>query len=145
MTVAKGATHTTTYSYANGYTTLSGGTNISYTPSGNTNAYLTKVSNPFGYTENFSYDYNSGQLTVSTDENSESTKYLYNDSLARPTQFNYPDGGQSDYVYNDSPPSPTVTTCRLISGTAGATCSATSPPSGWETSVSVMDGAEHER
>src|SRR3984885_9448082 len=135
-----GTTHTTTYSYADSYTVLSGGSNISYTPSGNTNSYLTKITNPLGQIESFTYDYNNGQLTTSVDENSQSTTYVYNDLLARPTLVNYPDGGQTEDSYNDTPPSPTVTSCQLMNGTAGAACSATSPASGWKTSISTMDG-----
>jgi RHS repeat-associated protein len=138
-----GATHTTSYSYSNSYTVLSGGQNVSYTPGGNTDAYLTTITDPLGHTANFTYDYNNGQLTVSKDQNVQTTSYLYNDAFARPTQFSYPDGGQTEHAYNDSPPSPSVTTCQLINGTAGATCSAASPPTGWKTSVAVMDGLGH--
>src|SRR5258708_23789771 len=52
--------------------------------------------NPLGHTENFTYDFNNGQLTSSKDPNALSTTYIYNDSLARPTQTNSPDGGQTD-------------------------------------------------
>jgi hypothetical protein len=38
--------HTTTYSYADSYT--------SGTPSGNTNAYLTKITDPLGHHRDFS-------------------------------------------------------------------------------------------
>src|ERR1700728_947538 len=138
-----GSTHTTTYSYSNSYTVLSGGANSPYTPSGNTNAYPTTITDPLGHPASFTYDYNNGQLTESTDANSQSTFYIYNDSFARPTQFNYPDGGQTERVYNDSPPSPSVTTCQLINGTAGATCSSASPATGWKTSLAVMDGLGH--
>jgi len=114
-----GSTHATTYSYGDSYTVLSGGQNVSYTPSGNTNAYLTKVTNPLSQSTTFKYDFNSGELTSATDPNSQSTTYLYNDSFARPTQVNYPDGGQKTIAYNDSPyntstPSPSVTTTTKI-------------------------------
>jgi len=135
-----GTNHTTTYSYADSYTTLSGGSNVIYTPAVNTNAYLTTITDPLGHTANFTYDFHNGQLTISKDANTQRTTVLYNDSFARPTQINYPDGGQTEHAYNDAPFSPSVTTCQLINGTAGATCSPTSPPSGWKTSVAVMDG-----
>jgi len=114
-----GSTHTTTYSYADNYTVLSGGQNIPYTPSGVTNTYLTTVTNALRQSDTFSYDYNNGQLTTSTDPNSKSMGYIYNDSLARPTQISYPDGGQTGLTYNDaaynpSTPSPSVTTTILI-------------------------------
>ena len=109
-----GSTHTTTYSYANSYTMLSGSSNVSYTPSSNTNAYLTQITNPLGQMEKFTYDYNSGELTVSQDQNDinasrPGTTYIYNDPLARPKQVNYPDGGSKSFAYNDTPYSPPYT------------------------------------
>jgi RHS repeat-associated protein len=138
-----GTNHTTTYSYSDSYTVLSSGSNTPYTSSANTNAYLTTISNPLGQNETFTYDYNNGQLTVSKDQNDinasrAGTTYIYNDPLSRPTQVNYPDGGQTEYSYNDT--SPSVTACKNISGSASAACSATSPATGWKTSLSVMDG-----
>jgi YD repeat-containing protein len=139
-----GETHTTTYSYADSYTTLSNGQNVSYTPSGNTNAFLTKIIYPTTVTadfngthavqhvENFTYDFNNGQVTASKDQNNQTTAYVYNDSLARPTQINYPDGGQTTISYNDSAPSPSVTTSKKID-TSGR----------FLTTVSVMDGLGH--
>jgi len=138
-----GTSHRTGYSYADSYTTLSGGTNMPFTPASNTNAFVTQITDPLGYTRKFTYDYNNGQLTVSQDQNSERTTYIYNDSLARPTQVNYPDGGQIEYAYNDTASHPSATTCELINGTAGAICSPTNPTSGWKTSVAVMDGLGH--
>jgi YD repeat-containing protein len=135
--------HTTTYAYANSYTVFSSGSNTSYAPSGNTNAYLTKITDPLSHSENFTYDYNNGQLTVLNDENGRNTTYLYNDSMARPTLATYPDGGQIEYAYSDTAPSPSVTMCQLINGTAGATCSSTSPATGWKTGLSSMDGMGH--
>lgn len=116
-----GSTHTTNYSYTDSYTVLSGGSNASFSPTdGKTNAYLTTITDALSHTENFTYDYYSGQLTVSTDENSQSTKYLYNDLLSRPTLVNYPDGGSTSIAYNDSTynataHSPSVTTTKAIS------------------------------
>jgi RHS repeat-associated protein len=120
-----GSNHTTTYSYVDSYT--SGGT-----PPANTNAYLTKVTNPLGQISNFSYDYSNGQLTVAKDVNAQSTTYQYNDSLARLTQINYPDGGQTTYTYNDTAPNPSITTSKKLDGSRSVT------------SVSVMDGIGHE-
>ncbi len=110
---------TTGFSYADSYTVLSGEQNVSYSPSHNTNTFLTNVTNPLGQTENFTYDYNNGQLTASKDENAQSTTYLYNDPFARPRQIKYPDGGLTTVVYNDSPynpstPSPNVTTTKAM-------------------------------
>ena len=141
MTV--GTNHTTTYSYADEYS--------SGTPPATTNAYLTTLTRP---TVNgvpthayYKYDYASGQLTVSQDDNDlvngTNTSYTYADPFLRPTQINYPDGGQTEYNYNDAPPSPSVTTCQLISGAGGATCSPAKPVAGWKTSSATMDGMGH--
>lgn len=129
-----GAAHTTTYSYADAYTTLSGGVNASYTsPNGFTSAYLTQVTNPLGHTQKVTYDYNNGQVTTKTDANNLSTTYIYNDLglLARLTKITNPDGGQTTVSYNDVGPSPTVTTTKQINSTQTAT------------SVSVSDGLGH--
>lgn len=132
-----GTSHTTTYSYADSYTILSGGVNGPYTPTANTNAFLTKVTDPLGHIQKFSYDYSNGQMTISQDQNDINsgrvgTTYIYNDSSARPTKVSYPDGGQTTISYNDSPPSPSVTTSKLIT-------SGQQPM----TRVSVSDGVGH--
>ncbi|MFZ0993849.1 MAG: RHS repeat-associated core domain-containing protein [Candidatus Sulfotelmatobacter sp.] len=120
------ATHTTNYSYTDSYT---GGTSTctsSNGPEGNTNAFLTLITYPptngVAHSECFSYIYSSGELSGSKDENEQLTTYLYNDPLARLTQANYPDGGQTSYSYNDSvynasTPSPSVTTTETITST----------------------------
>jgi RHS repeat-associated protein len=141
MTV--GTNHTTTYSYADEYS--------SGTPPETTNAYLTTLTRPTvnGMTTHayYQYAYTSGQLTVSQDDNDlangTSTSYVYADPFLRPTQINYPDLGQTEYKYNDAPPSPSVTTCQLVSGAGGATCSPTNPPPGWKTALATMDGMGH--
>ena len=141
-----GSTHTTKYSYNDCYTTLSGGSNVSYTPSGgNTNTLLTQITNPLAQNQAFCYDFSSGQLTSMQDQNKKTTTYIYNDSLERLTQVNYPDNGQTEYSYVDSE-TPSVTTCQLMSGSRGTSCSSssvTSPPSGWKVSVATMDGMGH--
>ncbi len=126
-----GTNHTTTYSYADSYTVLSGGANVSYTPTSNTNAFLTQITDPLTHTQNFTYDFNNGQLTVSKDPNALSTTYIYNDSLARPTQANSPDGGQTTVSYSDNAPSPSVTTTKKLTGSSNLV------------SVTAMDGIGH--
>jgi RHS repeat-associated protein len=126
-----GTSHTTQYSHADSYTVLSGGQNVAYTPSANTNAYLTKITDPLGHSRSFMYDYDNGQLTVSKDKNQQSTTYLYNDSFARPTDVNLPDGGVTTYTYQDTVPI-SVTKTTLIS--AGY-----SPPYDASTTT-VLDG-----
>jgi RHS repeat-associated protein len=133
-----GSSHTTTYSYTDSFT--SGGT-----PPGATDGYLTTISYPtvngVTQTKTYAYNYGSGQLNSETDPNSQVTMYAYNDPFDRPTQVTFPDGGQTMFAYNDSVPS--VTSCQNISGTANATCSATSPPTGWKTALTSMDGMGH--
>lgn len=138
-----GTNHKTSYSYADSYTILSGGKNVAYPSGTNTDALLTQITDPLGFTQNFTYDFNSSYLTSATDENGQPTYYVYNDSLNRPTSTTYPDGGQTEIAYDDAAPNPTVTTCTLMSGTQGAACSPTSPPPGWKTSAAVRDGLDH--
>jgi RHS repeat-associated protein len=128
-------THTTNYYYADSYTTGTNTCSAANGPAGNTNALLTKIVYPLTsgvvHSECFSYDYNSGQLTGMKDENGQLTTYAYNDPFYRPTQANYPDTGSTTISYNDTAPSPSVTTSKLITSTVtlGAT--------------TVMDGMGH--
>ncbi|HEY1578784.1 MAG TPA: RHS repeat-associated core domain-containing protein [Terracidiphilus sp.] len=131
-----GSGHTTTYIYSDSYTVLSGGTNVSYTPTVNTNALLTKVTDPLGHINTFKYDFNSGQLTTSTDPNGAITTYLYNDPLVRPTLIVYPDLGQTSYTYNDSSYSSTANTPNVT-----ATKKITSTTN--EVTVAASDGIGH--
>src|SRR5262249_47435045 len=71
------------------------------------------------------------QVTISKDQNSQSTSYVYNDSLNRLKQISYPDGGQTTLSYNDTAPSPTVTTTKLVFSGLSIT------------NVAVMDGLGH--
>ncbi len=110
-----GSNHTTTYSYADVYSSCGGAA----PPSGATNAYLTKITEALGHTQNFCYGYDDGQLRGSTDPNRQTTTYKFNDSLRRLTETDYPDGGKTTISYNDSPynpstPSPSVTTTKVM-------------------------------
>jgi YD repeat-containing protein len=125
-----GSNFTTQYSYADNY---GGGT-----PSGNTNAYLTKITDPLQHTRNFSYSYPSGKILSSTDNNGAVTGYSYNtqatqcgttDLLDRLTEIDYPDQGVTSYCYNDAVPSMT-TNQKLNSST-------------WKTSTTTMDKLGH--
>jgi len=124
------------YSYADNYTVLSAGANVFYTPTGTTNAFLTKITDPVSHTQSFSYDFNNGQLTSTTDQNGLVKTYVYNDLLARPTLATRPDGGQTTLAYNDAPynastPSPSITTTSSINGTTNMV------------DVSAIDGLGH--
>ena len=134
-----GQSHTTHYYYSDSFT--------SGTPPGNTDGYLTKIVNHIGQASTFSYDYPSGQLTNSKNQNDinvgrAGTTYIY-DGLARPIEADLPDTGVTKYVYSDAPPTPTVTVCGLMSGSPSATCSASGPPAGWKTTMTTADGMGH--
>lgn len=130
-----GSSHKTTYSY--------GDNPSAGNQPGNSNAYLTTITDPLGHMRNFSYDYPSGKPTTSTDEyvsgsSGNTTTYHYNtqasqcstsDGLDRLTEVDYPDGGVTSYCYNDSVPS--ITTNQLLSAST------------WKTSVSTKDGLGH--
>lgn len=120
--------HTTRFAYTDSYSSCSGAA----PPSGSTDAYLTKITNAFGFTNSFCFGYNDGQLRGSTDENSQATTYQYADSLGRMTEAEYPDGGQTLIGYNDTAPAPSVTTQRAMA--AGQ----------YITNIATMDGAGHQ-
>ncbi|MGH9533334.1 MAG: RHS repeat-associated core domain-containing protein [Terriglobales bacterium] len=115
---------TETISYADEYASGSG------TPPGPTDAYPTTITDALGHTREYTWNYASGELASSTGENGNPTSYAYSDPLARLTQVNYPPpaGGETTYTYDDSAPSPSVTTSKEIS------------PGNWLTTVSVRDG-----
>jgi RHS repeat-associated protein len=131
----------TTYSFADSPT---GGNSP-----GQSNAYLTQVTYPktgsIVHQESFQYNYVFGDLTQSTDENGQITTYAYVDPFDRLTKSSFPDGGITNVSYTDSPTSPSVATCELITGSAGAACSAASPPTGWKVGNSLMDGMFHSK
>jgi RHS repeat-associated protein len=120
--------NTTQYSYTDSFSDS--------TPSMPTDAYLTKITYPptgsVSHVESFSYAYSDGQLTVSTDQNLLQTHYFYVDPLRRLTETDYPNTGKTTLSYNDSPPSPTVTTSKLMNQTPQSIITA-----------AVMDGLGH--
>jgi len=121
--------NTTLYSHADNYASGTG------TPPGSTDAYLTQVTYPstssVAHVVSFSYGFNDGQVRSSTSENSQTTTYSYTDSLDRLTETDYPDGGQTLISYNDTPPTPSITTEKLIRSGQ------------YITMVNVMDGMGH--
>jgi len=120
-----GTNHTTIYSYTDSYSSCGG----TAPPSGNTNAYLTKITDPLSHTQSYCYGYTDGQLRGSTDPNNQVTSYAYSDPLLRLTSTTYPDTGKTTLTYNDSVLS--ITTSKLI--TAGVAL----------TNVSILDGMGH--
>lgn len=112
--VTVGTSHTTNYSYADSYSSCGGNA----PPSSPTDAYLTQVTSPptnsINHNVSYCYDYTSGLLRSSTDENSQVTSYSYGDPLDRLKETDYPDGGKTTYSYNDAEFNPTVTITRLM-------------------------------
>src|SRR6266404_1036842 len=127
--MAGSTSHTTTFSYAD---------------QGNTNAYVTKRTDPLGHFESFTYNYNDGHLTSETDVNGKVTSYIYNtppsgcsssDGLDRLSEVDDPDGGKTTYCYNDAAPSPSVTKTTLIDNTVSPNLQAST--------TTIMDGVGH--
>lgn len=106
------ANHTTHFSYNDSYTSCNGNP----PPAGNTNAYVTQIIYPStsgtSHSVQLCYGYDDGQLRGSTNENGQTTAYKYSDPLGRLTESDYPDGGKTSIAYNDTKPSPTVTTTK---------------------------------
>jgi RHS repeat-associated protein len=117
------------YSFLDSYNSSFG------SPSGQTNAYLTRLTRPqtsgVAHVQSFTFRYNDGQLDSSIDENGRTTSYAYNDPFLRPSEVDYPDGGKITTTYNDSGATPSRTTNRLINSSTS------------ESTTYVMDGAGH--
>jgi len=149
-----GTSHTTTYSYTYSYSSCSG----SAPPATPTNAYLSQVTYPqtsgVSHAVSYCYDYTTGLLHSSTDENKNSTQYSYNDPLNRLKLIQRPDGGSTAISYNDTVLQPTQTTTVAIntSGTSKTTevtmdglwrpiqSQITSDPSGAVITDTIYDG-----
>lgn len=149
----------TSYSYTDSFVNTNStgfSTTAGAPPSGKvTNAYLTQISRPsangVAHISTFSYGYNNGEPTRSTDENSQPATFKYNDSLGRLTETDYPDTGQSSISYNDSVPS--VTTAKLLTTSSSMSTTVTldglnhatnsqltTDPEGVTSSPTVYDG-----
>jgi RHS repeat-associated protein len=67
-------------------------------------AYPTSITSGAGptLTTSIGYDFNTGLVTSTTDENSQVTYAYYNADSLRPEHVDYPDGGAVSYHYNDN-------------------------------------------
>jgi YD repeat-containing protein len=132
LTMTDPRANQTSYSYADSYSSCGG----SAPPTSPSDAYLSQITYPqtngISHIVKNCYDYTSGLLLSSTDQNNLVTSYKYVDSLNRLTEIDFPDGGKTTLAYNDTPPSPTVTTSKKINNT-GLTI----------TTVAVSDGLGH--
>lgn len=84
--------HTTLLSYVDNFFDDTTGGPTAHAGSTDTNAYLTKVTNPQGWIANVGYYFGSGKLAKSTDFNSATTTHDYLDVMDRPTQAKAPLG-----------------------------------------------------
>jgi YD repeat-containing protein len=111
-----GAQYTTNFSYTDSYATgyASG--------QPQTNGYVTTVTHPYGFKDTYTYNYYPGQLATHTDWNGQTTgkftQYLYNDPMNRITETKYPDGGDVQISYVDTPTFSVATTTKT-GGTNG--------------------------
>ncbi len=71
--------------------------------------YLNKIQYADSSTVSFGYNFATGQLTSSTDQNGQSTQYDYEPapSLDRLKSVSYPDGGSTTYTYGNACTQPT--------------------------------------
>jgi RHS repeat-associated protein len=92
--------HTTTYNYSS---TFYG-------------AYPTTVTNALNQSTTYNYDFTTGLMISATDPNQLATGYSY-DSMFRPSQVTYPDGGQDSIVYQETTYPFTVTLTKKINST----------------------------
>lgn len=138
--------NTTQYSYGDHFLSTNTGTcqtTAGSPPNGKvTNAYLTQVTRPSTVTSHittYTYGYNDGELTSSTDENTpaNTTTYHYDDlvtgagCLGRLSETDYPDSGKTTLTYVDTAPSPTITTTKILNSTTNMV------------SKSIFDGMAH--
>lgn len=128
-----GANHTTTYSYTDSPT---GGN-----AAGNSNAYVTQITDPLGNSQKFTYNYPTGELASSRDVNNQLTTYTYSDQLNRLTQTGYPDGGQTSICYSDSPVGNCYNTAVSQIITTKVLNNSGNPAP--EKNIAVMDGMGH--
>jgi YD repeat-containing protein len=104
----------TQYSYDDDYSDCGGNP-----PPGVAGSYITKITYPHtangsDHINKYCYDYASGLMRSSMDENNRTSNYDYDDPLVRLTQVSYPDGGGTHYDHNDTPPAPTMTSTESI-------------------------------
>ncbi|WP_216843106.1 hypothetical protein, partial [Granulicella sp. S190] len=92
-------------------------TTIDYDATGAYPKTITKPPTNVAHSDDYVYDANTGLMMSHTDENHQPTTYGY-DNMRRPTSVGYPDGGHETYVYNDTAPSPTITSTKALTATS---------------------------
>jgi YD repeat-containing protein len=146
--------HATTYLYTDS------GTNYPIDPvtgsPGQTNAYLTNITDPLGFSETFTYNYLPGELTSATDENGNKTDYSYDDPLFRLTDVYgptlsgtrphthraYVDGAGANVTTTKlQAPNPTVTAVSIMDGLGQVIEAQSSDGGGSDVVITTYDGA----
>jgi YD repeat-containing protein len=103
--------HKTSYVYSDNYTSDDG------TGPGNTYAYVTQITDPFGNNTQYQWGFNDGRLRSKIDENSQKTTLCYTaggcgggtfDPFFRLTAVQNPDKGGETIIYSDAGPTPSV-------------------------------------
>ncbi|HKV27310.1 MAG TPA: RHS repeat-associated core domain-containing protein [Candidatus Acidoferrales bacterium] len=101
-------------------TDVNGGT-TTYTYGGCGNSFATQTVEAISSLQTSeAWNCNGGVPTSTTDENKNSTSYVY-DSMWRRTQIKFPDSGETDYTYNDGSPFSITTTNKINSSTNAVT------------------------
>jgi RHS repeat-associated protein len=93
--------HTTKYSYSSTYE----------------DAYPTTITNPLGQSTTNAYDFNTGLLTSTTDPNSQTTGFTY-DNMWRIATASYPDGGAATIAHQETTFPFTATLTKKITSSA---------------------------
>ncbi len=133
--------HTTVYSYQDA--PLGGNAG------GNSNAYLTQVTDPLGHVQSSTYNYVTGELASATDPNNNTTNYTYADPLNRLTQVQGPpnsnNGGQrptTTYCYYDVAPR-SIPCPNSVAPPPSVTTTTIASPDPSIVNISVRDGMGH--
>jgi RHS repeat-associated protein len=100
LSVTDPNSNTTHYDYTDNWTTQTGGSTCAPS-SGQTKAYLTKITNALNQITKYSFYSCTGLEGTITDPNGNQTSATY-DSLGRSLVVTFPDGGQSSNSYDDA-------------------------------------------
>lgn len=95
-------------------------TSYTYGACGNSFVTQTSITQPVSMSTSEAWDCNGGVPTSTEDANKNATNYAY-DSMWRPTQIKFPDGGETDYTYNDGSPFSVTTSAKITSSTNAVT------------------------
>jgi RHS repeat-associated protein len=101
-------------------------------------AFATSVQNALSQNASTNYDFNTGLITSQTDPNNLTTNFRY-DVFRRPTQIKPPDGGETDYSYNDTAPTQSFTVTTKINSSQNRIVTGIVDGLGRETQTQLSD------